>query len=43
LISNDELAHAADVGAIGNTLVAIGSHGDGGPGTTGGVWVGSLP
>ena len=42
-VATNESGHVADAGAIGQTLVASGWLGDGGPSTMGAAWVGSLP
>jgi hypothetical protein len=42
-VATNELAQVADAGAIGQTLVASGWLGNGGPSTMGAAWVGSLP
>ena len=43
VITSEPDGRVKDVGAIGETVVAIGWVGDGGPSTVGAAWVGSLP
>lgn len=43
VVTTEPGASAADVAAVGDRLVVVGSVGDGGPSTRAAVWIGSLP